>query len=170
MNIKNTGNFGNYLIHGIEEISLPEAISLWPSAPGWQILGLIVLAWLLRQAVRWIRHWWQNRYRREALRQIDQMQRQAPQRDVVVQLPFYLKATALQAYPREQVASLSGRDWLVFLDAHYTGPSFSSPIGEKLLSISYLPEEQWQLDDATVSKLIQMSRQWITLHRQSVDV
>lgn len=167
--IETTDTFGNYLIHGIDEIILPDAVSWWPSASGWQVLSIIALAWLVVQATRWIKRWWRNRYRREALRQLEQVQHQAGNslQDVVSLLPYYLKVTALQAYPRQVVASLSGDDWLRFLDAHYSGPSFSEGIGKKLLSVAYLPHEQWQLNDKQSHTLINMSRRWIAKHREA---
>jgi hypothetical protein len=164
--IENTDSFGNYLIHGIDEIILPDTISWWPTAPGWQVLGVLVVVLLAVQASRWVKRWWHNRYRREALKQLAAVQQQADMQlqDVVAVLPYYMKVTALQAYPRKDIASLSGNDWLLFLDAHYAGPSFSKGVGKKLLSVAYLPREQWQLDDQESNTLIRMSRHWIAEH------
>ena len=172
MSIEDTDTFGNYLIHGIDEIIVPDAIPWWPSAPAWKVLGVIMVLLLIAQTIRWAKHWWRNRYRREVLRQLEQLQHQAGTRlqDVVAMLPYYIKVTALQAYPREDVASLSGPDWLSFLDANYSGPAFSADTGKKLLSVSYLPREQWQMDDTESQKLIEMSRQWIARHRQTAHV
>lgn len=169
MSVENSDTFGNYLIHGIDEIMLPEAIGWWPSAPGWKVLGAVVTAWLLLRVFRIVRYWWRNRYRRDVLRQLQQALQQDNEQALGA-LPFYLKATALQAYPRADVASLSGEDWLDFLDAHYTGPRFSEGTGRKLLALSYLPRDQWQLDDAERSTLIRMVQDWISKHREAADV
>ncbi len=165
--IENTDSFGNYLIHGIDEIVLPDAVSWWPSAPGWQALGVIAFLWLCYLAVRWVKRWWRDRYRREALRQLDQIQKKAGSslNAIIATLPHYIKVAALQAYPRHDVASLTGDEWLAFLDAHYSGPAFSNGVGEKLLSIAYLPQEQWQMTDEESRTLIRMSRQWIKSHK-----
>jgi hypothetical protein len=172
MSIENTDTFGNYLIHGIDEIIVPDAISWWPSAPGWQVLGVIIVFLLIARATRWVKQWWRNRYRREVLRQLERLQQQAGAQlqDVVAILPYFIKVTALQAYPRVDVASLSGADWLAFLDAHYSGPSFAGDTGKKLLSVSYLPRERWHLNDMESNTLIEMSRQWIAGHRQAAHV
>ena len=166
MSIENTNTFGNYLVHGIDEIILPEAVSWWPSAPGWQVLALSSGLLLIVQVFRLAKRWWRNRYRREALRQLAQVQHQAGQLldEVVSTLPYYIKATALQAYPRHDVASLSGNDWLAFLDAHYAGPSFQEGVGKNLLNIAYLPREKWQLNHQEATQLIKLSRQWIAHH------
>jgi len=171
MNIEHTDSFGNYLIHGIDEISLPDAISWWPSAPGWKILAIAIGFWLLLQAVRGMKRWWKNRYRRQALRELLQLQKEAGEQwhKVVAALPFYLKATALQAYPRRDVAALSGRAWLLFLDTHCPAVSFSGDMGEALLAVSYLPPEQWPLNEAAGKKLIDLCYRWIARH-EAADV
>ena len=170
--IETTDTFGNYLIHGIDEIILPDTISWWPTAPGWQVLGCIAAIYLVVKASRLVIRWWHNRYRREVLRQLSSLQRDAGSRlqDVVAVLPYYMRVTALQAYPRQDVASLSGDDWLAFLDTHYSGPSFSGSIGAKLLAVAYLPPEKWQLGEKESHALIEMSRQWIAKHREHAYV
>lgn len=170
--IETTDTFGNYLIHGIDEIMLPDSISWWPTAPGWQVLGVIAALLLIVKASRLAIRWWRNRYRREVLRQLTSVQRQANNRlqDVVATLPYYMKVTALHAYPRKDVASLSGDNWLRFLDSHYSGPPFSGGIGEKLLDVAYLPPGQWQLTEQESDKLIEMSRRWIAKHREGAYV
>ena len=172
MSVENTETFGNYLVHGIDEILLPEVVTWWPSAPGWKVLGLLFLTWLLLRGIRLARRWWRNRYRREALRRLKLLQQQAGGNalDVVAFLPYYIKVTALQAYPRAEVASLSGESWLAFLGAHYSGPPFTEGTGRKLLAVSYLPREQWQLNDNESDRLIQMVRQWIVTHHEASDV
>ena len=172
VNIEDTDSFGNYLIHGIDEIILPDAVSWWPTAPGWKALAVIIVILLLFIGVRWMKRWWRNRYRREALRQLMQVQHHAGKQlqEVVAVLPYYLKATALQAYPRQDVASLSGEHWLAFLDKQYSAAAFSEGIGRKLLAVAYLPQEQWQLSEKDSEALISMSRLWISKHREAADV
>jgi hypothetical protein len=170
--IETTDTFGNYLIHGIDEIILPDTIAWWPIAPGWQVLGVIAALLLVVKASRLARRWWHNRYRREVLRQLTSVQTQADNRlqDVLAALPYYMKVTALHAYPRKDVASLSGENWLLFLDSHYSGPPFSGGIGEKLLAVAYLPPRQWQLTEQESYELIEMSRRWIAKHREAAYV
>ena len=172
VNIEDTDSFGNYLIHGIDEIILPEAVSWWPTAPGWKVLAVIIVILLLFLCVRWMKRWWRNRYRREALRQLMQVQHHAGKQlqEVVAVLPYYLKVTALQAYPRQDIASLSGDNWLAFLDKQYSAAAFSEGIGRKLLAVAYLPQEQWQLSEKDSEALISMSRLWISKHREAADV
>jgi len=158
-------SFGNYLLHGIEEVHLPEPVSWWPQTPGWNLLGLLLLLALSYRIYLGGKVWWRNRYRRQALRQLALLGRRTNEwQQVVCQLPFLLKATALQAFPRSDVARLSGSHWLAFLDAHYPGPAFSGGLGQQLLIIAYQPEARWQLSERDARQLIDMSRRWISEH------
>jgi len=54
-------------------------------------------------------------------------------------LPELLKRTAIAAYGRGEVASLSGKLWLDFLDHSIGKPLFSGENGGLLLNCSYGP-------------------------------
>ncbi|MFV1983348.1 MAG: DUF4381 domain-containing protein [Thiohalomonadales bacterium] len=165
--IENSGTFGNYLIKGIDEIVLADAISWWPATPGWFVLAFVISVVLAIKLFRLSRRWWFNRYRREALRQLTLVQQTSGTQflEVVSVLPYYIKVTALQAYPRKNIAGLTGNDWLAFLDSHYTGPSFQEDVGKSLLRIAYLPHEKWQVNKQQASQLISMTRLWIATHK-----
>ena len=161
-------SFGNYILHGFEEVHLPQAISWWPQTLAWQLLGLLGLLllsyWIYRQAKKR----WRNRYRRQALKQLSVLEHSAGQwQQVVCQLPFLLKATALQAYPRSDVAQLSGQPWLRFLDSQYGGRSFSGEVGQQLLVVAYQPQDLWCLTQAQAQQLLSMARCWIGEHRSA---
>ena len=65
--------FGNYLLHGITEIQLPQAVPWWPQTLAWKLLFLLLLLWLCYQVVNAYRRWHANRYRRIALKQLQQI-------------------------------------------------------------------------------------------------
>ena len=163
--------FGNYMLHGIDEIQIPEPVSWWPQTIGWKVLALALMLWLLYRLYRLAQRWWINRYRRAALAQLDALEMQADGRyqQVLANLPELLKATALQAYPRTEIAALSGEQWLAFLDSHYDGPAFSDTPGRQLLTVAYQEPSRWQLSAEDANQLITMSRRWIQRHRMQVS-
>lgn len=112
----------------LRDIVLPPPVSYWPPAPGWWILAaalLAVLALLVARAIVRHRH---DAYRRQALRELKALP--APLDAKGAQsLSAILKRTALVAFPRADVAALTGTAWLRFLDksggmqAFETGPA-----------------------------------------------
>lgn len=163
---KTGAGFGNYLIAGIEEVTLPPAISWWPQTLGWKILSALLLVAISLGLYRALVRWYHNRYRRDALRHLRALERRAQSwQALLAALPPLLKAVALQAYPRTVVASLSGREWLVFLDKQCAASAFSQAPFAELFAIAYRPQEQWQLQESDTQRLLARVRRWIKYHR-----
>ena len=133
-------------LHGIVE---PTALPLWwPLAPGWWLLIAFVLVAVAIAAWRTIAAYRKNAYRREALAALDTI---APQ-----QLPTLLKRVALSAYPRSEVASLTGSDWVAFLNRHVPG-SFDDTAAAELSSLAYAATPKTDQADS----LAGACRRWI---------
>ncbi|MFE1598309.1 DUF4381 domain-containing protein [Methylobacterium sp. ID0610] len=106
-------------LENLRDLVLPAPVPWWPPAPGWWILaaGLAAAA-----VVAGSRAWWRyraNAYRREAWRQLDGIERRIDAglcAGAATDLAAVLKRTALAAFPRAEVASLTGPAWLGFLD------------------------------------------------------
>lgn len=157
--------FGNYTIRGIIEVLPPDAVSWMPSAPGWRYLTVVLLllaAW--RGWLRW-RHWQRNRYRGASLRQLQQLAAEHGDSPTLLQpLATLLKATALQAYPREEVAQMSGEQWLSWLNQQTVTGTFSST-SRSLLSHALYSDTR-EVEGSLMQRLVQESRAWIRLHRE----
>jgi len=100
----------SYSLSNLRDIVVPEAPPFWPLAPGmWVALGLVVLALLF---VGWRVYMTRqsNAYRRAGLLLLGDAR---TAHDVSVAM----KRVALAAFPREQVASLYGEEWVAFLRA-----------------------------------------------------
>lgn len=164
--IEQSDSFGNYLIHGIDEIILPAAISWWPNTIGWQLVAFLLAAFSIRHVYLKTKIWWSNRYRREVVAKLNEFKKYSNSElvSVVEQLPFYLKTTALQAYPRDQVAQLSGHDWVDFLNDKYGSILFTEHLSEQLITVSYRPKSQWQLSDQECLNLIDTAIHWVKHH------
>ncbi|MFK8020166.1 MAG: DUF4381 domain-containing protein [Pseudomonadales bacterium] len=166
--------FGNYTVHGIEEIVFAQAVSWMPSTMAWKILGLLLLVAIGFALMQYVKHWQSNAYRRAALQQLKEIRAAALRTDTssneaLLKLPTLMKATALQAYPREQVASLSGEGWLKFLDSCYQGKAFSSDGGQALLALSYQTPAHWPASKAQTEELLTLCHRWLVQHRKASD-
>jgi hypothetical protein len=134
----------------LHDVVAPLPVPWWPPAPGWYwVLGTLMLL-LVVALVRGLLSWQRNRYRREALaewRRQETLLRDPSQRTVALAgLAELIKRTALSAFPREQVASLTGPDWLAFLDRTGSTKDFTAGPGEILEKAAYDPRTASELD------------------------
>ncbi|MAL96631.1 MAG: hypothetical protein CME40_16280 [Haliea sp.] len=146
----------------LQPLRLPAEPGWWPPAPGWWVLaGLLLLALTGGLWMIW-RRWQRNRYRRVAAAALQavasdwQAHRDAAR--LVQQTNRILKATSLRAWPRSQVAPLSGGEWLTFLQQSCPQPL---PALEPLAEAGYArgPEEP----DAPA--LLAAAELWVRRHR-----
>ena len=131
-------------LSGLRDWHLPDPVSWWPPAPGWWLLAGLLLAgvWF---ASRWWRRWpRQGAGTRLALRELAGLNAalvtDGDARRFVAGVSQLLRRLALVRFPREQVAGLSGSDWLTFLDATGGGTGFTQGPGRILTESAYRPE------------------------------
>jgi hypothetical protein len=158
-------------LQNLNDIVMPAAVGWWPLASGWYwLLGLLSITFIW-VAFRLGKHWIANRYRRAALRQL-LLLKQAGQTEEMResslrQLPVLLKRTALTAYPRSAVASLSGNDWCQFLNSSLEKPVFTASMSITLGNISYSRRDIAAIDQHTSEELIAASAQWMKHHKSA---
>ncbi|MEX2488659.1 MAG: DUF4381 domain-containing protein [Pseudomonadales bacterium] len=151
----------------LRDIHLPPPVEAWPPAPGWWIVGFLLLAATVALIVWWLRYWRANRYRREALRELDRLfqvyQANQDARAWLHDFEALLKRVALTRYAREDVASLTGVAWVAFLDKTAGIDDFSMGPGQALIDDIYKPAN----DNGTaidVRQLHELGKQWIKHH------
>jgi len=126
------------LAEQIRDIQLPPEPAFWPPAPGWWLLGLlllIALGLLLFQRYR------RGALRRAALGELDRLHnRYQGDADLAVfamGLSTLLRRVALIRDSRKQVAGLSGDAWLAYLDRRGGTTGFSVGEGRVLCALPY---------------------------------
>jgi len=151
--------FGSDRMWGLKELPLPEPVSWLPATPGWLVVGAILLATLAAFAwLRW-RAWQRQRYRREALARIAAIGAGA---EALAELPLVLRATALAAFPRDEVASLRGAIWVEWLNEN--GGRFDLADAECLDLLPYDPDTARDLSPLVATRLVAASRAWVKGH------
>jgi hypothetical protein len=161
-------------LQNLNDIVLPAPVGWWPLASGWYfLLGLsgIVITWFVYRSIR---RWIKNRYRREALHELsvitNGVQDAATRERYLRQIPSLLKRTALTAYPRGAVASLSGKDWHRFLNSTLKSTLFTDPVTGTLDIVSYSSTDLSELDSNSVTDLLQASGHWLKHHQAMTDI
>ena len=159
--------FGNYALKDFVEVVPPEAISWLPQTAGWYWLGSLLAVLLLRFGWRRLRHWHHNRYRREAAARLQQLARDSAQDTWLIELNKLLKLTALAAFSRDQVARLSGQEWVAFLNQRCASTPFSP---EQCTLLARGVYECSTVTEATRDDLISACQSWVANHEGPADV
>lgn len=131
-----------------------------PPPPSWRpqtvgsYVALSMLAILLIALAAFLWHRWRiNRYRREALHKLAHTD--------VRDISELLKRTALSAWPRAEVASLTGPAWLAFLNGSARQASFDRSIADQLEATAFSSSKPSQEDESSIRSAASL---WIKHH------
>lgn len=148
------------LLDRMHDLVLPEPVPWTPETVGWGVLA----GWLAALALLAFGHGLtarrRNQYRREAeavLRAIE-VRAEADPASAAGEIAALVKRTALAAYPRDRVASLSGTAWAGFLRESAHGDPAVAAAAERIAAAAYRP-------DADGRALVAPARRWIRRHR-----
>ncbi len=159
--------FGNYALgDNFTEVTAASTIDWWPQTPGWWVLAMLAGLLVLRYLLRLWRRWYHNRYRREALRALDQLKSSAPD-NLPAALSELLKRTTLAAFPRHQVARLHGQAWVHFLNQRCETALFVDELARELTQGQY--QENTPFSECERDALIRACRQWLKTHQGPTD-
>ena len=142
----------NELLAKLRDIHLPEAPGWWPPAPGWWVSAAVLAAaaagivwWRRRQLARTRTPQYialeeiralRNRYRREK-----------DAKQLFIRLSELMRRVALSINPRREVASLTGEQWLEWLDRNTTDHAFTRGAAKILADAPYRPTPQGDAEE-----------------------
>lgn len=122
----------------LRDVHLPGEIGWWPPAPGWWMLGLLVIA-----SIVWAVRAWRRRraWRRSPLRLAaaefrrlrDGWSAHGNSRQLARDLSTWLRRTGMSLRSRREAASLTGAAWWGYLD-DMAGIAVFGPDGGRLLT------------------------------------
>jgi hypothetical protein len=137
-------------LQGMHDILMPPPVSFWPATPAWAVLGALLLAAVLWLMGRRLRRWLRNAYRRQALREVEMVDISA--------LPAVVKRACLVAYPRQEVAGLSGPDWAAWLRRTAPRARLTAEESLALAQFSYLQPAK------AAPLALAAARKWLAQH------
>lgn len=141
----------------LHDLYEPPPVPFSFEAPGWYVLGGILLIGATLVTIIRIRRYIKNRYRRDALRELNNMDHAA---EIFPQLFVVLKRTAIFAFGREKVAPLYGTAWLSFLEK--TGVNVHlNEYRDEILPALY---HGHAIDPVIQDKILSNAKIWIKTH------
>ena len=149
----------------LHPLRVPGTIGWWPLAPGWW--ALIALLLLLLCAIGYViyRRYRANAYRRQAATQLQALHNKwlasGNSQSFLGDMNALLKSVALEVFPRKDVASRSGGDWVAFLNKTSPADEDKPVFGEDFAAAAYSAEPP-ALD---CEALYRQADQWIRHHR-----
>jgi Domain of unknown function (DUF4381) len=125
----------------LKDIHLPHAINMWPVAPGWIMLFALVLSLFF-----YLSYFGYQRYKRKKtvkfalakLKELKLLNIENPQNiNIAVEISTLIRRTALHYFRREEIAGLSGNEWLNFLNHSGNTTQFTDETGRLLIDAPY---------------------------------
>mgnify|MGYP001823343341 CR=1 FL=1 len=150
-------------LQNLNDIVAPGPVAWWPLAPGWYVLAAVLFIVLAVLAVRGWRRRQGNRYRRLAILELASLRERATA-EGLRQVPVLLKRTALSAWPRETVASLSGSAWHGFLDETAGMEGFGAGAGATLDRLAYAGIDEPLPVDSDLKRVFEAAEFWLKNH------
>ena len=146
----------------LHDIHLPAAASWWPPAPGWWLIGIVLLAGLLWAGYHLLARFKKWRWQKRILAEFGNYHARIEQMDdaqLTTVISRHLRQLALTLFPASEVASLSGTGWLEFLETHSQHKGFFLEPGRYLVEAPYHPLET-PLSLEQKKQLLQLARNW----------
>jgi Domain of unknown function (DUF4381) len=145
----------------LRDIHLPAPPAFWPPAPGWWLLAALLIALLAWATVVALRRYRIRRQRRRVLSALARLEHKLVSEstpDALAQLSALLRRLALMRFPRRDVAALTGKAWLHFLDESGGNGRFAEGPGQVLADGPYRRSLPPEFDAA---RLVALLREWV---------
>ena len=146
----------------LKDIHLPGDPSIWPLALGWWLLFALALFFMILLFFK-IRKYLSLKNHKKRLHNeymiLEQKLTQAPDKNLIAETNVLLRRLALVYYPNDNVASLTGSDWLSFLDVSGNTQDFSRGAGRILIEAPY---RSGDLENYNGDEFIPLIRKWVT--------
>lgn len=144
----------------------PESISYSFNTPGWYLIFGLILLTLFILAFIQFRKYKKNKYRRQAISEIENIKEIKNRTESILELNSLLKIIAIQIYGRTKVAALFGKQWFVFL-ASSINKMESIPKNSFEDFTKALYNKDFFLDDTQYNSLVTFAILWINNHKKA---
>ena len=132
--------------------------AFWPPAPGWWVLAALFITILVLTTIWLLRRYRLYRLKLQIMDEISSLSDccKDNSEEFTARVSMLLRRIALRRYSHERVASLTGSDWLRFLDETGGGGDFEHGIGQILDVGPYCPHTREQPRE----ELLALAQRW----------
>ena len=151
----------------LRDIHFPDPILWWPPAAGWWAVFIALLLLSITAGFCW-HNWRSKRVLRQLRHELEQLQQfyqnSNDAHKTIRKLSVLLRRACISYFPRKQVASLTGKHWLAFLDDICEQP-YSEVTGRLLIDGPY--QSAKKIESKHVDALFELCAATLnTLHRK----
>ncbi len=145
----------------LRDYHLPDPVSWWPPAIGWWGLAFFIII-VTVLVVALFKYQKKQQWRKDARRVLDSINRnfqeKQDQHTLAGELSIFIRRVCLTRFPNNPGASLSGNQWLSYLDSctKTNQQLFHTDIGNQLITATYDPAHSINSE-----RLIMICRQWL---------
>ena len=146
----------------LRDIHLPGAPDFWPPALGWWLLFSIIFFvsfWALLKTKKYKQSKKQHQVLFNRVTELEDQLRKDLSNETLAEFNILLRQLAVTYYPRAEIASLTGGDWLHFLDQSGKTDEFSRGAGRILIDAPY---QSGQLQNLNIDEFIPLIRGWVS--------
>jgi len=151
-------------LDNLHDIIVPDPVGLFPLAPGWIVLLLLLLTLLFHFGWQKYLVYKKEQYRREALEALQTLKENSSAN--TLSLLSLAKRTGIAAYGRESIATLYDESWWDFVQSE-SKAEVDAPLRSALEDFLY---SEKPLDTKTFQSLFTVVETWIKTHKGVLDV
>jgi len=154
----------------LRDIHLPDSVLWWPPAPGWWLLLSLIIIVIVSIFLFIRRHRNQRisaiYLAKQELTRIENEFKSNKDKSILVkQVSELIRRVSISIFNRSESASLTGQNWLLFLDQLNGDESFSKGIGRILIEAPYQAKP-----DYNEIELLTLISSWIdSAHRSNAS-
>lgn len=156
-------------LDNLHDIIIPDAVSIFPLAPGWVIVALLFFALLFHFVIQRYKHYKKSQYRREALKELvfyKENGKKNSKEDAIVLLAL-AKRVGIAAYGRENIANLSEDGWWDFMQKH-SKATVNTELRQEIAKLLY--EEAYIMNSVLNDNITQLVTLWVKTHKTDSHV
>ncbi|MFV0521434.1 MAG: DUF4381 domain-containing protein [Mangrovibacterium sp.] len=140
------------------DIIEPRRISYSFHTSGWEMVFALVIALFIILLLWLFIRWKQNKYRRDGVLFVQNCK----SKNAVAEINRQLKITALQLWQRDDIASLQGEEWYIFLNSTMNNAYSDTNLFPQMAQANYT----LIYDAATLLAFKQFSITWFKKHKK----